>query len=470
MPLSRSLPAWYRRLPLTVRLPAVVALMIFAAAMGTTQLALQSVSRQFEAQMAGIGQVYLDGLSAALQPALQSGDAQAMVGVLQRSLAVTEGVEDRWLAVLDAQGQTLARAQREGQADAVWPEDVLAAQRGARLTDDAQGVWVWRTLDGTHRVLANLDVTTFSQDREQLRWRLVLLDLLVSVLCAALGFGVARQMQRPTALITQHLQKGLALPAELIDASDPESARLMRAVNRMADDAREREAMMGLLAEQEREAVLGRLAATLAHEVRNPLGGMVTAIQTLRKFGDRTDAREDALNFIERGVLALREVVDATLTTHRPRGSERRLSLQDLHDVQRLVAADARQRGVTVRVDAQPGLPDELPVAATEVRQVLLNLLINAVRATRARGQVLLSVRRDAHALVLEVIDEGVGMAPEVAESLVRGEPRAGQGGLGVAVIVRLVQQLRGRVSVDAHSRGGTHITLQLPLELPPDP
>ena len=136
------------------------------------------------------------------------------------------------------------------------------AQRGARLTDDAQSVWVWRTLDGAHRVLANLDVTNFSQDREQLRWRLVLLDLLVSVLCAALGFVVARQMQRPTVLITQHLQEGLALPAELIESSDPESARLMRAVNRMADDAREREAMMGLLAEQEREAVLGRLAAT----------------------------------------------------------------------------------------------------------------------------------------------------------------------------------------------------------------
>ncbi len=78
---------------------------------------------------------------------------------------------------------------------------------------------------------------------------------------------------------------------------------------------------------------------------------------------------------------------------------------------------------------------------------------------------MLLSVRRDAQVLVFEVIDEGMGMSPDVAESLVRGEPRAGQGGLGVAVIVRLVQQLRGRVSVDAHSRGGTHITLQLPLD-----
>ena len=239
----------------------------------------------------------------------------------------------------------------------------------------------------------------------------------------------------------------------------------MRAVNRMADDAREREAMLALLSEQEREAVLGRLTATLAHEVRNPLGGMVTAVQTLRKFGDQPDVRQDALDFIERGVLALRDVVDATLKTHRPGPGDRRLRLQDLQDVQRLVAGDAAQRGVQVVFEAAPGLPDELPLAATEVRQVLLNLLINAVRATGQGGHVRLTVKQSDRTLVLEVIDQGSGMAPDLARSLMRGEPQAGQGGLGVAVIVRLVQQLRGRVAVDAHSQGGTHITLHLPLD-----
>lgn len=466
MPAPHAVLAAYRRLPLTVRLPLVVAVMIFAAAIGTTQVALQSVSRQFESQMAGVGQVYLDGLAAALQPALRTGDVEAMRAALERSLAVSVGVQDRRLVVLDARGGTLARADRESlPPDADWPEELPDTARGARLADEDQSIWVWRTLEGEHRVLANLDVSAFREQREGLRWRLVLLDLAVSVACALLGFLVARQMQRPVALVTQRLQEGQAIPAALIQASDPESARLMRAVNRMADDAREREAMQALLAEQEREAVLGRLAATLAHEVRNPLGGMVTAIQTLRKFGDRPDAREDALAFIERGVLALREVVDATLTTHRPGSGERRLRLQDLQDVQRLVAADARQRGVGVRLEAVPGLPEELPVAATEVRQVLLNLLINAVRATAPGGEVLLRVRREARALVLEVIDQGKGMAEDVADSLRRGLPHAGQAGLGVAVIVRLVQQLRGRVAVDAHSQGGTHITLELPLE-----
>jgi len=465
MPLARSMLAWYRRLPLTVRLPAVVAVMIFAAAIGTTQVALHSVSRQFESQMARIGQVYLDGLSAALVPALAKGDAAAVTRVLEFSLAVTEGVEDRRLAVLDASGQALAQVERAGLEGIPWPQEVLDMVQGARLADDHQSIWVWRTLDDSHRVLANLDVTAFSEEREQLRWGLVLLDLLVSLVCALLGFLVARQMQRPVALVTQHLQQGLAVPESLIQASDPESARLMRAVNRMADDAREREAMLALLSEQEREAVLGRLTATLAHEVRNPLGGMVTAVQTLRKFGDQPEARQDALDFIERGVLALRDVVDATLKTHRPGAGERRLRLQDLQDVQRLVAGDAAQRGVLVEFHSEPGLSDELPLAATEVRQVLLNLLINAVRATGHGGRVRLTVKQRDQNLVLEVIDQGSGMAPDVARSLMHGETQAGQSGLGVAVIVRLVQQLRGRVAVDAHSQGGTHITLHLPLD-----
>ena len=55
-------------------------------------------------------------------------------------------------------------------------------------------------------------------------------------------------------------------------------------------------AMLAQMADQEREAVLGRMAATLAHEVRNPLAGMLTAIRTLRRFGDRADARAEHLS------------------------------------------------------------------------------------------------------------------------------------------------------------------------------
>ncbi len=461
--------ARFRQLPLTLRLPLVVAVMIFVTAIGTTQTALNTVARQFESQMGRIGQVYLDGVSAALLPVLQEADRQAMTRVLEQALQVSAGVEDRRLVLLNKTGDAIAEAQREHLPPIELPE-LGSAASGARMDNDGETVWVWRTLEGAHRIIANLDATAFSTEMMQMRGSLLVIDILVSAACALLGFLVARQIQRPIALIAHHLQTragqpAAPLPQEMMAVSDPDTVRLIGAVNEMAAHTQDREAMLTRMAEQEREAVLGRLAATLAHEVRNPLGGMDAAIQTLRKFGDRPEVRQDALEFMERGVHALRGVVDATLQTHRPHESERPLRLQDLHDVHRLTAADAQRRGVQVRVEIAPGLPAEVSVSATEVRQILLNLLLNAVRATAPGGWVILRASERTQALVLEVIDQGPGMAEEIAESLVHGEVSPSQAGLGVAVIVRLVQQLHGQVAVEARSQGGTHITLTLPLE-----
>ena len=99
----RPMIRWFSRMPLTLRLPLAVAAMIFLVSTGTTQLAIQVSSNQFERQMERIGQVYLDGLSAALVPAAASGDGAAMTGTLRQALTVHVGVEDRRLVVLDAE-------------------------------------------------------------------------------------------------------------------------------------------------------------------------------------------------------------------------------------------------------------------------------------------------------------------------------------------------------------------------------
>lgn len=473
---------WFSRLPLTLRLPLVVAVMIFVVAVATTQAAIQSSSNQFEQQMQRIGQVYLDGLSAAVMPAVSRNDVPAMTVILRQALMVHVGVQDRRLAILDAEGEIIARAERADgpirpaaspQDSVALPPALTGSAQGMILDADDSSAWVWRPLPiteataGSGTIVANLDVTSFISERRRLRWSLLLFDLLFSGLCAVIGFHVARHLQRPVALLTEHLRLGTGqLPRpvakELIPARDPQTSQLIEAFNRMANNAHQREAMLGRLMDQERDAILGRMAATLAHEIRNPLGGISTAIQTLRKFGDQPETRAEALDFIERGVVALQDVTDATLKTHRPSESSRMLRRQDLVDVKVLVAADAARRGVTVELDTD--IPVEVPVAATEIRQLLLNLLLNAVRATSADGKVTLRSRLEDNILQLEVIDQGQGLAPELAHGLMSGLSPPGNVGLGVAVIVRLVERLQGRVSVTARSQGGTHITLSVPL------
>ena len=95
--------------------------------------------------------------------------------------------------------------------------------------------------------------------------------------------------------------------------------------------------MAARLAERERESVLGRLAATVAHEVRNPLGGMTTALDTVRKFGDNPDVRGKSLDLIERGLWSIRNVVGSVLAFHRMPPDTRRLAQGDLDDLRLLI-------------------------------------------------------------------------------------------------------------------------------------
>lgn len=463
---------WFRDTPVAVRLPLAAAAMIFLVAVVSTQIAIQSLSLQYERQVARMGQIYLDGLSAALLPHARAGDAQGMTAVLRQALDFHEGIVDRSLMLLDPEGRILARADLPGLEAVPLPRVEHWGERGVSYAPDDSSVWVWRRLPGEEGglgiVLANLDTAAFAEERRGLRWSLVAFDLAFAALCALVGFFLLRGLQRPMSLLAGHLRRVSPegpepLPATVIPRHDSEARKLFEAFNAMALAAREREVMLARLAEQERRAVLGRLVATIAHEVRNPLAGVLTAVQTLRRFGDRPAARAEALDFMERGLVALREVVDATLETHRADSGRRYLLRSDLDDVQRLAAADAERRGIRLTLEA--ALPGEVPIAATEVRQVLLNLLLNAVRASPAGSEVVLRARiEDDETLVLEVEDRAGGLPAPLADRLeARREPTEGPG-LGVAVIVRLVERLRGRVSVKADGKG-TRIALRLPLQ-----
>lgn len=463
------------RLPMTARLSLAVAGAILVTALGTTQIAMRSLSQQVEGQLDRMGQIYLDGLAAALLPPVIRDDIAGVDRALDEALRMHHGLVDRRLFLLDAQGGVLARADREGQGEAPLPDAVQPHPQGNFLDELDGSYWVWRSLEDpriTHAqrltIVANLDVADYVAERRRLWWRVAVFNLGLGLVCALMAVMLMRRMQRPLDLLTQHLYRaGVTGPEPVPDGRIPthdrETARLLKAYNRMAEAAGEREALHARMAEQEREALLGRMAATLAHEVRNPLAGVLTAIDTLRKFGDRQQARTEALDFIERGMRSLANVADATLKTHRP-AEVHAFGPQDLQDVQRLVQPQAQRSGVTLVVESL--LTNELPLAGGEVRQVLLNLLLNALEASKAGGRVTLCCTPQASSLRLEVIDEGFGLSTELAHNLEQGTEPAGGGGLGVAVIVRLVQRLRGRVTVDAHSGRGTRITLDLPLNI----
>ena len=467
-----SLRARAYRLPVTVRLPLIAAAMIFIAAVASTQTAIFFMGRQADRQVETLGHVYLDGLSAALLPHVTSNDTDRIRATLQQALEFHEGVVDRRLTFLDERDGQRIEASRPGiSEDEQLPQEVRASATGFSRSDDGT-IWIWRQLaDGAATlgtVVVNLDISSFDAERGSIRWFLLLFDLVFSGICAVIGFFMVRGMQRPMAIVAHHLYDaalGMLRPIEPheIPADDVQAERMILAFNAMANAASERESLLAHLAEQQREADLGRLTATVAHEVRNPLGGMRTAVSTLKRFGDREDSRGEAVEFLERGVAALEHVVDATLENYRARPEWRPLSRQDFEDLRLLVEADGRSRDVSFVLDVD--MPETVAVPALDVRQVLLNLLLNAVRASSKGGKVELTARVWNRELVVTVKDEGSGLDRGLARTIESGAVATEGPGIGVAVIIRLVERLQGRVAIESAPYSGTVITLHIPLQ-----
>jgi two-component system, OmpR family, sensor kinase len=453
-------------LPVAIRLPLLAGLIVFAAAIGTTQIALTVENREADRQTERLARVYLDGLAASIGDDARRGDWATVERRLHAAFEAQEGVRELALHVLDASGRALASATA---AQKVAPTDDFAHAERPIVLDPISGVlWASRSLDaGGTRLLAALDIAPIIDARRRLFWSIVAFDLLVAAACALLAYFLLRRINRTTdGLLALMQAAGRGATARISPAAvaraDRRTAPILEAYNEMADALREREGMRAEMARRSQAAALGRLAATMAHEVRNPLGGLATAVATLRKYGDRSEARAESLDFLARGIDTIDSIVSRMLNLHRPE-DERRLAPADFEDLRLLLAPVAEKRAL--RVVWCVKVPERLVLGATGVRQVLLNLLLNACAASPLRGTVTFAARVEGGELACEIVDEGSGMQDSRIRQLV-GAAGADEPGarLGLDAVVTLLGDLNGAAQVDRGDGGGTRVRLRIPL------
>ncbi|MCC7274233.1 MAG: HAMP domain-containing histidine kinase [Alphaproteobacteria bacterium] len=245
---------------------------------------------------------------------------------------------------------------------------------------------------------------------------------------------------------------------------DKEFGALFRGYNAMVRAAGEREALRLRLAEEERLATLGTLAGSMAHEVNNPLGGMLTALDTIAAHGTDARVREQSIGFLRRGLEDIRNVVRASLVLYKARAGPTVLSREALDDLRYLAGPEAARRGVQL---AWENAVEAAPVGnATAVRQAVLNLLLNAIAASPPRGTVSLAARHDDGRLIIAVADEGAGLPQSVDAMLSApdaGLP-AGSTGLGLWAATRAVRALGGTIRHEITATG-TILVLEIPTE-----
>jgi two-component system sensor histidine kinase HydH len=221
------------------------------------------------------------------------------------------------------------------------------------------------------------------------------------------------------------------------------------------------------LAQSEKLAALGQLAAAIAHEVRNPLAVIRSAAQDL---GDAVPAGDDAgrraSTFITAEIDRLNNVVSSLLAFARPLHVQPgAVAVRDLLDRALLLAREElAAKQVRVHRNEAADLP---PVSADPdlMSQVLLGLLANATEAVPVGGEVTLQVRPVDGAVEIDVADSGPGIPAELRERVF--EPffttRAKGTGLGLAIARQIVEAHVGKIEVRDRVGGGARFTVRLP-------
>jgi two-component system, NtrC family, sensor kinase len=246
-----------------------------------------------------------------------------------------------------------------------------------------------------------------------------------------------------------------------VEESNDEIGRLAKAFAAMLGELREKQAMEGQMILSERLAAVGRLSAAIAHEINNPLGGMLNSISTFRRHGNEDPLTLHTLSLIEGGLQQISETVSALLVeaTHRSHP----LSRQDIEDIRTLVLPDAHDKQADL---VWQNLFDEVvAIPATPVRQILLNLLLNALQAVFEGGTVFCRVGCEEGQLKIVVGNDGQFIAREAMEALFEPLPssREGSHGLGLWVTYQLVQQLGGEITAESEP-GETRFTVTIPM------
>jgi signal transduction histidine kinase len=250
---------------------------------------------------------------------------------------------------------------------------------------------------------------------------------------------------------------GVAIAAVLVTAA-------YRRVDRLRRRARQ----------AERLAELGTLTGGLAHEIKNPLSTIQLNLQLLRE--DLPESEHDLayarivsrLTTVQKEAARLRDILDDFLRfagkmelTRKP--TKVNTLLEDMVD---FFHPQAQVQRVQLRLRRSEGGPLLVPLDERLIKQAILNLLINAVHAMPAGGEIILSARREADRAAIEVIDTGKGMEPDVLEKIFNAyySTKKGGHGLGLAITKRIVEEHGGTITATSEVGKGTAFRIELPL------
>ena len=219
---------------------------------------------------------------------------------------------------------------------------------------------------------------------------------------------------------------------------------------------------------QEKLAELGRLTAGIAHEIKNPLAIIGYALELLCRDGDMTPFQTEMAEKIESEIERLQSLTEGLLSFSSAREGHRRLvSLNDLlEEVLRLVRFELQRHAVTLETELA-----ELPLVSADpnkLKQVVLNLIMNAVQAMNGEGKITLRTARCNGSVELALGDTGPGIPAELREDIFSPffttKPEGEGTGLGLHICRSIVREHDGEITVESMPGAGATFLVRLPM------
>ena len=318
----------------------------------------------------------------------------------------------------------------------------------------------------------DVNVSLAEVDHEIVRSRAVMAGAALAAILAGsliLWWLNRRLVVRPVAALvegTRRVGEG-DLTTALPVSGNHELGELAASFNRMTERLAETQRQ---LAQADKLASVGRLAAGLAHEINNPLTGVLSYASLLRKRLESDEGSREDLDVIIRETIRCRSIIRELLDFARPAQPLRKAT--DLNEVVKKAVSVVMIQLSLNHVNLSLDLAGDLPLAEADenqIQQVMVNLLLNAGDALGPEGGMIrVSTRHEPQGFVaLQVEDDGRGIDPEDLPRLF--EPffstKGPRGtGLGLAVTWGIVEAHGGSIDVQSQLGRGTQFTVRLPL------
>ncbi len=461
--------------PVTFKAPALVAIFMVAISLLISDRVMTRLAETQERHLRELSDTYLDGLSSAIQPFVLAEDVWEVFDSLDRAQSLYAGLNAVETVVLNPSNRVIAASHpAKFPTGSDFPRLMIEKLDHIPIQLDPHSGkgFALRNIVVQGRKIGSIytevDGSQLLAERDNVRRTLLLTNIGLTILLTALGYFAVRRMLSPVKTLGNHLSQSVtgpvtAIPDSLLGSPQSEFGTLFRRYNAMVSAIDEREHLAKRLAEEEKLSSLGRLASGMAHEINNPLGGLLNTLDTLSRYADRPAVRANSIRILERGLRDIQRIVQAALLTYQ--GEDHFVQRDDLEDLKLLIRPQLERR--SVHLDWANGIDVNLNIPAAALRQAVLNLLLNAIEAAEGGGRVKFSAKAGEESLNIEISDSGRGMPSKFKTYLEQGSaaaPLEAGSGLGLWMVRRFMDDVRGTITVASPPEGGTIIILAIPL------